>query len=146
MRFIHENLKPLMATLIVLAVIIAWFGTPAPSPSSSAPQGTEPWTLPKLAEYDIARTLDTINGRNLWGDQVAESAKAPTWHIVGVAMSANGRFMLLSFEDKPIEMLKVGDVMPDGGKILQIKKDRYSVLTPDNKKLTIGINKYDQAK
>ena len=66
--------------------------------------------------------------------------------MLGIARSGAERFILLAFEGKPVEMLKAGDALPDGAKIVQIEKDRFFVMTPDKKKLAFGIYKHGQAK
>lgn len=146
MRFIHDNLKPLLITLMLIAAITAWFGTPWPTPPRSTPQADETWMLPTLPEKASERYVTAISARNLWGAAVVEAPSTPTWQIAGVVKSGKDRFLLLALENKPIETLKIGDKLPDGAKITRIEKDRFFVVTPDNKKLTIGINKHDQVK
>lgn len=148
MRFIHDNLYPLLAALVLIAATSVWFGTSVPAPPKPLTPATETWSLPKLAEHDSKKSLDAINARNLWGiaGTAADAVKEPEWHILGIARSGPDRFILLAFEGKPVEMLKVGDTLPDGVKIVQIEKDRFFVLTADKKKLAFGIYKNDPAK
>jgi len=146
MRFIHDNLYPLFATLASLAAVICWFGTSAPAlPETPAPVA-ESWSLPKLAERDSNKSVDAISARNLWGIVAADAPKEPEWHVLGIARSGADRFILLAYEGKPVEMLKVGDTLPDGAKIVQIEKERFFIMTPDKKKLAFGIYKHDQEK
>lgn len=147
MRFVHDNLYPLFATLALLAAVICWFGAPEPAAPEARPPVIEPWSLPKAAEYDSQKSIAAISARNLWNVAVAaDAAKEPEWRISGIVRSGVERFILLAYEGKPIEILKVGDALPDGVKIVQIEKDRFFVMTPDNKKLAFGIYKHDQAK
>ena len=146
MRFIHDNLKPLLITLMLIAAITAWFGTTGPTPPSSTPQADETWVLPALPENASRKYVTAINDRNLWGAAIVEAPSAPEWHVAGVVKSGKDRFLLLALESKPIETLKIGDKLPDGAKITRIEKDRFFVVTPDNKKLTIGLNKHDKVK
>lgn len=150
MRFIHENLYPLLATLVIMAAVICWFGTPEPAHPKTLAPVDESWSLPKAAAHDSKKFIETINARNLWGvveaDATKEAPKEPEWHVLGIAISGADRFILLTIDGKPVEMLKVGDALPDGAKIMQIEKDQFFVMTPDKKKLSFGINKHDQAK
>lgn len=146
MRFIHDNLYPLCATLVTVATVVCWFGAPVPALPQAQSQVIEPWSLPKAAEHDSKKSIDTINARNLWGIVAADAPKEPEWHVLGIARSGAGRFILLTIDGKPVEMLKVGDTLPDGAKIVQIENDRFFVMTPDKKKLAFGIYKNDQAK
>jgi len=146
MRFIHDNLFPLIAALILIAATTCWFGTPVPAPPRTLTPVAEPWSLPKLVAHDSKKSIDAINARNLWGIVAADVPKAPEWRVLGIARSGADRFILLAFEGKPVEMLKVGDVLPDGAKIVQIENDRFFVLTADKKKLAFGIYKNDPAK
>lgn len=147
MRFIHDNLYPLIAALIFIAAISCWFGTSVPTSPNTLPPVVEPWNLPKLAEHDSRKSIDAINTRNLWGIIVAADVpKEPEWHVLGIVRRSAERFVLLAFEGKPVEMLKVGDALPDGVKIVQIENDRFFVMTPDKKKLAFGIYKHEPAK
>ena len=146
MRFIHDNLYSLIAALILIAATTCWFGIPEPATPKLTPPVAEPWSLPKLAEHDSKKSIDTINARNLWGIVAADAPKEPEWHVLGIARNMVDRFILLAYEGKPVEMLKVGDMLPDGAKIVQIETDRFFVMTPEKKKLAFGIYKNDPAK
>lgn len=146
MRFIHDNLYPLFATLAIMAAVICWFGAPEPALPKTQPPVAEPWSLPKLAEHDNKKSIETINARNLFGVLAADAPKEPEWRVLGIARSGADRFILLAYEGKPVEMLKVGDALPDGAKIVQIEKDRFFVMTPDKQKLAFGIYKHDPTK
>lgn len=146
LRFVHDNLYPLFATLAIVAAVICWFGAPEPVPPKTLAAVAESWSLPKLAEHDSKKSIETINARNLWGIVAADAPQEPEWHVLGIARSGAERFILLAYEGKPVEMLKVGDTLPDGAKIVQIEKDRFFVMTPDKKKLAFGIYKHEQTK
>ncbi|MDD2914286.1 MAG: hypothetical protein PHP70_03115 [Gallionella sp.] len=147
MRFVHDNLYPLIAALIFVAATSIWFATSVPLPPYAPAPVAESWGLPKLAEQDSKKHIEIINARNLWGVILASDAlKEPEWNVVGIARSGAERFILLVIEGKPVEMLKVGDVLPDGVKIVKIENDRFFVMTPDKKKLAFGLYKHDPAK
>ncbi len=146
LRFIHDNLTPLLAALIFIAATSCWFGTSVPEHTPSHTPPTEAWSPTQLAEHDSNQSIAAINARNLWGSALADTPKAPEWHVLGIAMSGAERFLLLAHEGKPVATLKIGDALPDGSKIVKIERDRFSVMTTDKKKLTLGISKHDQAK
>ena len=146
MRFIHENLYPLIAALIIIAASTCWFEAPEPTPPRILATVAEPWSLPKLAEHDNKKYIDAINTRNLWGVVATDAPKAPEWHVLGIARSGADRFVLLAYDGKPVETLKVGDTLPDGTKILKIEDDRFFVMTADKKKLAFGMYKNDPEK
>lgn len=148
MRFIHNNVYPLIAALIFVAAATCWFGASVPSSPRQPAPVAEPWSLPKLAERGGIKSIEIINARNLWGvvTVAADAPKEPEWHVLGIVKSGAERFILLAYEGKPVEMLKVGDALPDGLKIVQIEQDRFFVLTEEKKKLAFGIYKHDTAK
>jgi hypothetical protein len=148
MRFLHDHLYSLLAALILVAATSIWFVTPEPTQPKSISATAEPWSLPKLAENVSKKSLETISDRNLWGIVAVNAVviKEPEWRVLGIARSGAERFILLAFEGKPVEMLKVGDALPDGVKIVQIENDRFFVMTADKKKLAFGIYKNESAK
>lgn len=147
MRFIHSNLLALWLTLALLAAVICWFAVAEPAMPQAAASGPETWVLPKLPENQSRKSQDAINVRNLWGIVVASNVPPPpSWNIQGIARTGNERFVLLAYEGKPVEILKVGDSLPDGAKIVQIDNDRFLVLTADKKKLAFGIYKNETQK
>ena len=147
LRFIHDNLYPLWAALALVILASCWFGISPPhvTPPPSLPP--EAWSLPKIAQPDIKKDLDSIKTRNLWGIvSEVSTPKPPEWRILGVARTGPERFVLLALEGKPAETLKVGDTLPDGTKIVQIDNDRFFIMTPERKKIAFGIYKNDTAK
>ncbi len=146
MRFIHDNLFPLVAALILVAATSCWFGTAEPVTPRAPTSVVEPWNLPKPAERESKKSIEAINTRNLWGIVAADAIKEPEWHVLGIARSGADRFILLAYDGKPIEMLKTGDALPDGAKIVQIENDRFFVMTAEKKKLAFGIYKNEPAK
>lgn len=148
MRFIHSNLLALWLTLAVLAAAICWFAAGTPAAPTTATQTAEAWALPKMRESQSRKSMDSIGARNLWGIVAApvNVVKEPVWTIQGIARNGNDRFVLLAYEGKPVEILKVGDSLPDGAKIVQIDNDRFLVQTASKKKLAFGIYKNEPQK
>ncbi len=147
MRFIHNNLLALWAALALVIAISCWFGVPEPVTVAAAPSTADIWALPGVPDNESKKSADAINARNLWGVVVATNVvPAPVWKIMGIARSGSDRFILLAYEGKPVEILKVGDSLPDGAKIAQIDNDRFFVLTDKKKKLAYGIYTNETAK
>jgi hypothetical protein len=153
MRFINNNLFPLLAALVVIIAASLWFALPDPPPPPPLPNATEPWSLPpaRTASADqTGQAVQAITQRKLWGLSQAELASAapapPQWRIVGIARNGNDRFVLLAFEGKPVSQLTVGDALPDGLKIAKIEDDRFFVFTADKKKIVFGLHQNDPKK
>ena len=126
MRFIHDNLYPLLAALIFIAATTCWFGTSDPMLPNSAPHAAETWRLPQTPEHASKQSTEAITARNLWGTLDTDNPQKPEWLILGIATSGAERFVLLAYENKPVETLKVGDALPDGMRIVQIEKTAFS--------------------
>jgi hypothetical protein len=147
MHLVQDNLYPLAVTLALTAAVICWFNVPEPAQPKAQAVVIEPWHLPELTERDRKTDIQTITTRSLWGaDVVAAAPKAPEWRVLGIARSGADRYVLLAYEGKPIEILKVGDALPDGLKIVDIENDRFFVATADKKKIAFGIYKNDPPK
>lgn len=146
MRFIHDNLLPLWLALALVAVATSWFGVPEPTVQAAAAPQASAWDLPKLPQNESRRSLDGINARNLWGVVAADAPKPPDWKVVGIGHSGADRFVMVAIDGKPAEVLRSGDALPDGAKIVQIENERFLVLTADKKKIAFGIYKNESAK
>lgn len=149
MRFIHDNLYPLTAVVLLVMGIASWFGAPVPASPPAPRLAAESWSLPTLIESDTGKSIDAINVRNLWGVVVeetpADAIKEPQWRVLGIAARGGEKFILLAYEGKLVEMLKVGDLLPDGAKIVEIQDTRFYVMTAGKKKLAFGIYKHEPA-
>ena len=146
MRFIHNNLYPLLAALLLVAAVSCWFATIAPAPLASRAAVPEAWVLPKAVELDVKKAGEAINTRNLWGIVAANAVKPPEWRVQGIASDGVERFVMLAYEGKPFELLKTGDALPDGQKIVQIEKDRFFIMTADKQKIAFGMYKNEPGK
>lgn len=146
LRLLHTHLYAYTATLALLAAVSIWFNLPALETSQTPAQPVEEWRLPAIEKNDSKAATAIITRRRLWGAATTEIQQAPEWHVLGIVRNGAERFVLLAYEGKPVEMVKVGDSLPDGTKIVQIEKDRFFVMTPDKKKLAFGIYKNEPAK
>ena len=147
MRFIDNYLYPLLAALAAVIVTTCWLATPEPQAPALLPARAETWSLPLLTEHDSKKSIEAITARTLWGAVAdAAAAKTPEWNIQGIARSGADRFVMLAYEGKPLEMLKVGDALPDGAVIVRIETDRFFVRTTDQKEIAFGMYKNAPAK
>lgn len=147
MRFIHDRLVGMWLFTALITLVACWFLAPNPQPIKAAVPAPDSWKLPTLAENESRKSTDAIVARNLWGmanPTGAPAAPEPTWSIQGIVHRGSEHFVLMSYEGKPAEVLKVGDSLPDGAKIVQIDKERFVVQTKSKKKLAFGIYKYEQ--
>ena len=146
LRFFNDNLYPLFFTAAFVVAVACWFGTQLPQQTAAYVAPIEKWSMPQLEERNSVKQIATIKDRNLWNTVVADTPKAPEWRVVGIAATGAERFILLSYEGKPVATLKVGDALPDETKIVQIEKDRFFVMTPDKQKIAFGMYKNEPAK
>lgn len=149
MRFIQDNLIVLVTALVLVVAVACWYNIPVPAQPGTTQTVSEPWALPKPAEHDSAKSLDAINTRNLWGivpPAPVDAVKLPQWRVLGIARRGDDRFVLLAYEGKPVEILRVGDALPDNLKIVKIEDDRFFVLNAKKKKIAFGIYKNDPEK
>lgn len=145
MRLIHNHLLlfTLFATLAGTALF--WFGSPQPVTPKKILLQEEPWELPKTASQNSNKLGEAIIARNLWGG-VGGGAKNPEWNVTGIIKNGKERYIMLSFEGRPIEILKAGDTLPDGAQITRIEDAQFFILTEDKKKLAFGLYKHDKSK
>jgi len=143
MQFLHRNFGLYLTLFVAVLATGVWFGSPdAESPGEAVPT-EEHWELPGATDYDAAKLKATIGARNLWGATSAASNK-PQWSVTGIVRRGKERYVMINFAGRPIEVLREGDVLPDGARIARIENGRFLVLTPDNKKIAYGLSKNEQ--
>lgn len=152
MRFINNNLVPLVVALLLVIAPSLWFARPVPPPPVALALATEPWSLPPAPSASAAQAsqaIQAITARKLWGlspQDIANTPPPPQWRIVGITRNGAERFVLLAYEGQPVSQLTVGDALPDGLKIAKIEDDRFFVVTAENKKIVFGLYKNDPTK
>lgn len=64
----------------------------------------------------------------------------PNWFITGVVKRGEQTQIIVQFdgESKP-RFLKIGDVLPGGGKLAWVRPDAIGVITPSRKKLNVAV-------
>lgn len=125
---------------ILLAAIAAgamWQRIPEPPAPRLSAAAAEPWVLPQPRRDKPEKAVAAITERNLWGTVIPAaqiSLNEPEWRIVGVIRSGPERHVLISIDNKPTELLKVGDKLPGGSPILTIGDDQLCVLVNGKKR------------
>lgn len=137
--------KSLFPGLLVLAAsAAAWLLAPVPILSESGPVAAEAWTIPPIQRRDPQKWNAAFIQHDLWGGGSSDpgglvsggAANAATaaathavWHLMGVVVDGSDVFALISAGDQPSKPYRVGDLTPDGGKVLRIEEDRLHLLS-----------------
>lgn len=145
MRLVYNHFLFFTLLAILAGAVLLWFGSPPPATPRKILLQEEPWELPKTAPQNGHKYGEAIIARNLWGVIVA-GAKGPEWNVTGIIKTGKERYIMISFEGRPAEILKVGDRLPDGAQITRIEDTQFFILTEDKKKLAFGLYKYDKPK
>ena len=143
----------MLAALTCAAGVVAavfWPRDPLPGPRSVKAQEAA-WSVPAPLRVDSDQALSTINGRPLWtlaapGTPGAAPTRPdeppltpPDWRIVGTVIDGAQRLVLvgtvpaapvqpaggpgLALPPRPPQALRVGDPLPGGARILEIRPD-----------------------
>lgn len=138
------TLKSLFPGLLVLAAsAVAWLLAPVPIPSESGPVAAEAWTIPPIQRRDPPKWNAVFIKHDLWGggsdagglvsggaaNAATAAATRATWRLMGVVIDGSDVFALIGVGDQPSKPYRVGDLTPDGGKILRIEEDRLHLLS-----------------
>ena len=93
---------------------------------ASAPDdaGKAEWTLPSpasLARFDEAQ-FARVRTAPAWGAAAAgpEAAKAASWRLAGIITRPVPAALVMAAGSKSAVRVRAGDVLPDGGKVLQV--------------------------
>ena len=131
MYFISNNIIVILLLVLGVAAGWIWHMLPEPTAPGQLPLAAEKWVMPAEVEPDFEEAVDTIATRNVWGTVVAAkdiSLNDPEWRIAGVIMNDPEKFVLIKKDAEPAELLKVGDTLPGGSKILKISEDSLCIL------------------
>lgn len=128
--------------MLTVSVVFGWRDGSAAG-ANAAPVPATAWELPHPNVTDPEQEADTLRRLRPWGGQAAfngSEAPAPVqpaaaaWRLVGTVERATERYALISVAGQPngrIEYRAVGDLMPDGAKLLKIDADSVTVRGPD---------------
>jgi hypothetical protein len=126
MEFILTHLSRLTVLLIAVAAGVSWWLAPAPQPAPKTQTGADAWSLPGITPQKPEKFVATISGTNLWGTiEAATQAplNEPEWRFAGVTVNGSEKFVMVSIENQPPQLLKAGDLLPGGATIVRINED-----------------------
>jgi len=127
---------------VVLGAVLfmgVWFASPDAASPAAMPPIKDSWNLSTDNDRDREQLKTALSSRNLWGASKLAARRHP-WRVTGIVSQGKERYVMVNYEDRPVAMLKEGDNLPDGAKITHIGRGRFLVLTPDNKKISYGLN------
>lgn len=128
--------------MFAVAVVFGWRNGSAVGANVPVIPATA-WELPHPKVVDAEQQADTLRRLKPWGGSVAfNGSEAPTpvrpaaaaWRLVGTVERATERYALISVAGEPsghVEYRTIGDLMPDGGKLLKINADSVTVRGTD---------------
>ena len=145
-QFLVDHLVVVTLAIIGVAVVQIWFNSPDPSAPRPLATAGEEWHLPVVAKAtDPAKLSETVAARNLWGTVVAAPPPVtplePSWRIMGVVKVGAERQVVLSVENLPAQMLKVGDKLPGGARMVEISDDYVCVLVNGKRRKLSVLNR-----
>jgi len=104
------------------------------SPPNTRPdrvEATVDWQLPALPEaFDATSALTLLAESPVWGEQqlaASEETTQPSWRLVGISTGGGQKTALISIDGEPIQALTVGQRLPEGGEIIDIRADGIGV-------------------
>lgn len=143
---------------LVLALVggaALWFALPEQRVATAlATKPADRWALPEIPRWQLPLSAPAlIAGSPIWGGAPtrAEAAEAavppdPRWRLAGVLGASNERRLLVSFMDagKPPSLLRVGDQLPSGHRIVRID-EREVCVALGKRSYILGLESLDTA-
>ncbi len=127
MQTIIDHLGKITALLMMLASALLWWLAPSPQAPPPTPSREDSWILPVVPRSNPAKSVAAIVATNLWGGTVQKAAEAPLidpeWRFSGVTANGPEKLVMITVEGQALQILKAGDQLPGGAKILQINND-----------------------
>ena len=124
--------------LPLMAGWIAW-GTSPDLPAATVTRfSEEPWTLARLPDPDPKKAYDYLMSASVWGKVEAvkkeETLEDPAWRFLAVMVNGNEKYVVIDVEKQPNRQLKVGDQLPGGAKIHEIRQASVCVIVNGKKR------------
>lgn len=64
----------------------------------------------------------------------------PNWYITGVVQRGEKTQIIVQFDGEPApRFLKIGDVLPGGGKLAWVRPDAIGIITPNRKRIGVSV-------
>lgn len=150
MKPLRRWMPMILATVAVVALGAYWILS-AVAPVASAPARAGAFALPAKLHADPDTLVASLTRFDPWGlgsaayaraqpDKGNGAAPAPwvPWSLTGSYSIGGQSFVLIRFDNKTAEPLKVGDSLPGGARILDIQQDKLCILI-DGKRRALAI-------
>jgi hypothetical protein len=128
----------LWVVAITAGLIVAFAPTPQITTRSAA-IADEGWSVPRLQTQDFQPFATTLAKSALWGATAEQPGggvdRASQWRLAAVAGVGRDRAAIVEFGDGRVLPLKVGEKLPDGTPIVDVKENGVCVLLPNGKRL-----------
>lgn len=135
MQTIFAHLGKLSTLLVMLASGLSWWLAPGPQTPQAAQTRVDAWTLPLASrshtDKSAEKAVTAINAASLWGAVQTEAKEVlidPEWRFAGITVNGREKLVMLRVEGQAMQTLKVGDQLPGGAKITDIKDDHLCLL------------------
>ncbi len=137
---------------LVVAIVAWWAIEPAAGLVGAKPRGLQAADLLALQRMDL-QTEQTLLGKTMvWAmerDGLPPVVKAPVqtiekkivWSIAATVVRPKQSYLLVQDQEtKAITQINIGDVLPDGSKLLQVSINTYVVRASNGKKRTVDTS------
>jgi hypothetical protein len=139
--------------LIVVGVVALslWAWPTKPAPGVVSVRARDDWTASELPRWRIPLSVPvTVAGAGYWGNAAApiasQAVEGPPqdnrWRLAGVVGTDSDRRVLVSPADgtKPVQWLKVGELLPSGHRITRIT-DTHVCVRVGTRTLTLALER-----
>lgn len=135
---------------LLLSLVVGFLVPPRIVQPLVGVRAADSWALPPLPRWRLAvSTPALIAGAPMWGssneraEQAADVPAAPEdtrWRLAGVIGAPTARRVLVSFSDaaKPPQLLRVGETLPSGHRIVRIDAREVCVAV-GKRRYTLGL-------
>ena len=109
--------------------------TPASLPSTKVPD-----IVPggAVTGHAVVRMWETT-ANQAWQVRAAPITP-PNWYITGVVQRGEKTQIIVQFDGEPTpRFLKIGDVLPGGGKLAWVRPDAIGIITPNRKRIGVSV-------
>ena len=115
-------------------------GLPA---SKNVQLAEEPWSLAEPRPMDVNKASAYLATTPMWGNvEVVASEREvidPAWRILAAMARGHEKYLMIAIDKQPDQQLKIGDRLPGGAKIEDIRQDEVCVLI-NGKKRTLPVS------
>jgi hypothetical protein len=138
MHFVYFYLFRVTLALVVIVACGAWWLTPTPANVASNSAPAVAWSLPTLAPKQVEKNVSLINAANFWGAPTLEAAQAtlnaPEWRFAGITRNGVEKMVLISIDNQTPQLLKKGELLPGGSRIVEISDDHLCLMVNGKKR------------